>query len=765
MSGHKRNKRRPQNAPGGKPGPGSGPQPFSPRRQGQASAGKQGEEKGTRPGEGITKSSKRRRAVFFALGFFVVLLGIGAFVFFRNKGMKPFDGNILVITLDTTRADSLGAYGGEGNHTPNLDRLAREGVMFKNCMTPVPLTLPAHITLFTGRTPLAHQVRNNGRYALAPQETTLAERLKPAGFQTYAVIASYVLLGRFGLNQGFDEYDDSLDSYKVMNSYNSEIAADAVSGRFRGWLAKHGNERFFAWVHFYDPHEPYAPPKEYRPGPEEEKNPESLYLGEVEFMDHHVGAVIAELKAQGVSDKTLVVVAGDHGEAFGEHGEKGHVFFCYEQNLKVPLIFHHETLLPKNTVIEDPVGLTDVMPTLLELCGLERGKELNGQSLVPYLRPKAKKLPPRLLYMETLYGFEEMGWAPLQGLVEGDVKFISLPRPELYDLRQDPTENKNLFDERPDAARRLKDLLASYISSHTELQPTAKRDMTAEDVRQLQSLGYLASDSGSSGHNMDPKDGITLQNRTEDFFKTLEKVPGRDLEAAIDRFYRDNGVGKTPGVYSRLIRLYEKREMTDKVVETLHKTIAEFPDNIGSQMHLARTYSIMKKHDQVVAVARQILEKDPINSNAFILMGNAFAALGDLDKARASLESALKIEPENVSLRLKIAELLIARGKNPEALKTYDVLITEEDILKDHKVLYKIALFYAKNGLERQAADLMERCCRLNPSGGYYFFQGMLLFRLEDYDAAQKAMKTALEQYGGELTPEQLAQAEKLVRS
>ena len=188
---------------------------------------------------------------------------------------------------------------------PHLDRLAREGIMFKNCSTPVPLTLPAHASLFTGRTPLAHQVRNNGRYALGSGESTLAERLKPAGFQSYAVIASYVLLGRFGLKQGFDEYDDSLDSYKIMNSYNTEITADAVSGRFRDWLSKHKEERFFAWVHFYDPHEPYAPPQEFRTGAEE-KDPKSLYLGEVEFMDHHVGKILEDLKALGLLANTAL---------------------------------------------------------------------------------------------------------------------------------------------------------------------------------------------------------------------------------------------------------------------------------------------------------------------------------------------------------------------------------------------------------------------------------------------------------------------------
>jgi arylsulfatase A-like enzyme/thioredoxin-like negative regulator of GroEL len=720
---------------------------------------------GRKLAEGIfIMAGNNRKIIFLGLGAVIVLLVLAALLLFQGKGKEPFDGNLLVITLDTTRADSLGVYGGAGNHTPNLDRLARDGIMFKNCSTPVPLTLPAHASLFTGRTPLAHQVRNNGRYALAPRELTLAERLKPAGFQSYAVIASYVLLGRFGLKQGFDEYDDSLDSYKIMNSYNTEITADAVSSRFRAWLSKHKEDRFFAWVHFYDPHEPYAPPEEYRAGPDE-KDPKSLYLGEVEFMDHHVGKILEELKALGLLANTLLVVVGDHGEAFAEHGEKGHAIFCYEENLRVPLIFFHETLLPKNAVVEERVSLVDILPTLLELYDLERGEDLQGRSLVPFFRPGTKNPPPRPLYMESLYGFEEMGWAPLTGIVEGDMKFVSLPRPEVYDLRQDPRESANLYEARPDLARRLKERLASFVSSRTEFQPETKRALTAEDIRQLQSLGYISSNPSQSRNNRDPKDGIVLDAKVNEFFKVVEHVPDRHIEGDIDRFLRDNGIDKSPALYARLWRLYEKRKNRDKVVETLREAMAAFPEEVGSQMQLAQVYSVMKKYDLVISLGRQILERDPANPVAHILMGDAYTALRNFDEAQVNLEKALKLEPENISLLIKYAELLISQGKIPEVLKVYDVLITKEDILKDHEFLYKLALFYAKNDNDRQAEELMKRCCHLHPSGRYYFYHAVILSRLENYEAAIKIMRVALEQHADELSPDQRAQAEKLLRS
>jgi arylsulfatase A-like enzyme/Tfp pilus assembly protein PilF len=698
-------------------------------------------------------------------GAALVLAVLAASLLLRGRRLEPFSGNLLVITLDTTRADSLGVYGGEGDHTPNLDRLAREGILFKDCVTPVPLTLPAHVSLFTGRTPLAHQVRNNGRYALAPSETTMAERFKAAGFRSYAVIASYVLLGRFGLNQGFDEYDDSLDTYKALNSYNTEIPADVVSSRFLGWLADHKDERFFAWVHFYDPHEPYRPPAEYRGGAAASGDPKRLYLGEVEFMDHHVGRILEGLKSLGLGPRTLIVAVGDHGEAFAEHGESGHAIFCYEENIRVPLIIYRETALARRRVVEERVSLTDILPTLLDVFGLETGRGLQGRSFAPVLRPGKDVLQPRPFYLESLYGFEDWGWAPLSGLIDGDLKFISLPRPELYDLRRDPGERENLFEARPGQAKRLQELLASYVSSHTELGSPSKRDMTAEDVRRLRSLGYVSAVTRPSAGVLDPKDGVAIDLKVVEFFKALENVPSRDVDTALAAFLKRNGIDKGPAVLSRLRHFFEKRREWDRVAWTLEEALAGSPDDTEVRTELAWAYSVLKRYDEVVSMGREILERDPSNSLAHILIGDAFEATGDAEKAQAEIEKALELEPENVSLRIKSAELLIKRKRIPEALADYDRLITNPDVLKDPEFLFKLAVFYAGNGRGRQAADLMAACCRLRPSGRNLFFQAVILARLGDYTAARASMRIALEKHRDELTAEQRDQAEKLLRS
>ncbi|HSA94433.1 MAG TPA: tetratricopeptide repeat protein, partial [Acidobacteriota bacterium] len=312
---------------------------------------------------------------------------------------------------------------------------------------------------------------------------------------------------------------------------------------------------------------------------------------------------------------------------------------------------------------------------------------------------------------------------------------------------------------------RLKDLLASFVSSHTELRSAPQREMTAEDASRLRSLGYVAAATWPSGGVLDPKDGVALDLKVAEFFKTLENVSSRDVDAALAAFLEKNGLEKGPAVYSRLWHFYEQRRDWERVAGTLEAALAGSPEDVAIRGQLAWAYSILKRYDQVVSAGREILERDPSNSLARILMADAFEATSDLAAAQAELDKALELEPENVSLRLKFAELLIKRRNIPEALAAYDRLIANPDVLKDHELLFKLAVFYAANGRDRQAADLLAACCRLHPSGRNYFFQAVILSRLGNFDAARASMRTALERYSDELTAEQRDQAEKFLRS
>ncbi|MCP4201424.1 MAG: sulfatase, partial [bacterium] len=328
------------------------------------------------------------------------------------------DHNLLLITIDTLRADRLGSYGYDHAETPNLDRLAAEGVRFENAYSPVPLTLPTHSTLFTGQYPFTTGVRINGVHYLDEAAVTLAEQFRDRDFDTAAFVSAYVLTSKFGLDQGFDEYEDSLDLGDNLFRFTSEIRADETYRRFSAWLAdwktkEHSGRakprRFFSWIHFYDPHLPYDPPAPYA-----ERFPESPYDGEIAFVDYQVGKILANLEGSGLLDSTLIVVTSDHGEAFGEHVEEGHGLLTYNETLRVPLIVYAPEGLSGGRVIPDPVGIVEVAPTLAELCGLEPG-DFDGGSLVPLL--EGAERPEPSLYFESLAGVDAKNWAPRTGIL------------------------------------------------------------------------------------------------------------------------------------------------------------------------------------------------------------------------------------------------------------------------------------------------------------------------------------------------------------
>jgi arylsulfatase A-like enzyme len=317
----------------------------------------------------------------------LLLLVVGTVLFLvLGDHQKAWDGNVLIITLDTTRADVLGCYGNQQVKTPHLDRLGRQGIRFENCYSPVPLTLPSHCTIFTGKYPIGHGVRNNGTFYLNDNHHTLTEIYQKKGYHTYAVISAFVLLSKFGLKQGFDVYDDSLDSYKIVNTFNSEITADAIYEKFSTWFTENWQQKFFAWIHFYDPHSPYQPPQQFFKK-EDIRNKEALYRGEVSFMDVYIGKIMEDLEKKDILDKTLVVVVGDHGEAFGEHREyAGHSVFCYQENIRVPFFLFNPSIFKEPAVVRDRVSIADIMPTLLELSGLETDEGIQGKSLVSLLK-------------------------------------------------------------------------------------------------------------------------------------------------------------------------------------------------------------------------------------------------------------------------------------------------------------------------------------------------------------------------------------------
>lgn len=652
-------------------------------------------------------SAPRLRRLFLPIGLAAgAALAAGFFLVLRRPAIpRDPEADILLITLDTFRADRLGANGGPAGLTPGLDALGREGVVFRNAVSPVPMTLPAHATLLTGLDPPSHGVRTNGKYLLAEGAETLAETLKAAGYETAAFVSSFVLDRRFGLHQGFDVYDDRLPGAVKFANLESERRAPETFQAFRAWLEGRGGGKFFAWVHFYDPHFPYDPPEPYRSDPRFA----TPYDGEIACADAAVGEIVGALKRLGLYERTLILAVGDHGEAFGEHGEdKGHTFFCYEENLRVPLVVKPAGRRTAGRVVETRVGLADVMPTLLDYARRPRPWGLQGMSLLPAVAGRRLKAD-RTFYFESLYAKEVLGCVPLLGLYRGDRKYIRLPRPELYDLAGDPREEKNLLPRESRDVRPLEAELERLARDSAGLAAEAARAVSEEEKKRLLSLGYLAGGrpARQAGSGCDPKDRIAFWNRT---------VHARELAAAgrmseaepLLRALSDENPGFTP-LLEDLAAVYRAQGRTADLEALMDRAIARDPENAA--LRIAYGFNLVQAGlpERAIAVLRPAQETLDLDEREayFFILGSALGQTGDAAGAAEAFGRVLEVEPENhEAARLRGMSLLYL-GRYGEALEA--LRLAEKGLPDDPRVLEDLVLCYEKLGDAARAAAYRAR--------------------------------------------------------
>jgi arylsulfatase A-like enzyme len=438
---------------------------------------------------------------------------------FHQRPEPPL--GIVIITLDTTRADRLPVYGFPAPEMPHLARLAREGVVFDRATSVAPLTLPAHCSLFTGLFPPAHGVRDNADPSLSPDHTTLAETLREQGFKTGAFVGSAVLDADRGLAQGFDHYAGVADIGVPVQTAAAwrranEVVTDAIQ-----WLE--GIEgRFFLWAHLYDPHRPYDPPEPFR------SRYTDPYVGEIAFADSQIGRLLDALERRTMLDRTIVVVAGDHGESLGDHGERDHGVFVYQSTLNVPLIIRAPQVRSRR--IADVVRLVDVMPTVLELLGVN-SDSVDGVSLAAMMRGDARDVELDA-YAESFYP-RRFGWSALRTLRAGRYKLIDAPRPELYDLDRDPFELRNIYDERRSVAVALARQLDTFGRALARGRSASPPATSTELLERLASVGYVASDPPAPAsqdlHLPDPKDCIATAPKNGPSFDRTRSSPSTSV--------------------------------------------------------------------------------------------------------------------------------------------------------------------------------------------------------------------------------------------
>jgi arylsulfatase A-like enzyme/Flp pilus assembly protein TadD len=576
----------------------------------------------------------RRAAAAGLVGLLLAVAGC------RRAPVSARGDNLVLVTIDTLRADHVGCYGAASAVTPNLDRLAREGVRFAAADSPVPLTLPAHASILTGQLPPHHGLRINGTGRLPEGAATLATRLKAAGYRTGAFVAAFVLDRRFGLGQGFDRYDDEIPR-DTQAGLEAERPGKIVVDRALAFLAEDRTKPFFLWVHLYEPHAPYAPPE-----PFASRFAGRPYDGEVATADDLVGRLLADLESSGAAGRTVVALAGDHGESLGEHGELTHGLLLYEPALHVPLVVRAPGALPAGSTVKTPVSLVDLAPTLAALLELPAPAAApaagDGRDLSAALRD-GREPGAGEQYAETQYP-ASFGWSPIQALRSGGTKYIAAPRPELYDLDADPGEAANLVARREGDAAELAAKVAAVVPA--TVAPTGGAD--AETRARLASLGYLAGaalPAAGSGPLRDPKDAVALFRRFEESHAAL--VGGRFAEAR-SGFEQLLVEDPTNSVFTgQLAEICRRTGDLSRAIELYRTSVERAPSDADARYNLAVTLEDVGRHDEAFAALSAAIRLDPGRPEAHNALGIALAARGELPAAREELSRAVALDPHS----------------------------------------------------------------------------------------------------------------------
>ncbi len=585
-----------------------------------------------------------------ALALFVAAAAILVFVFVRQppsasegaaragRELPRGERSVLVVTVDTTRPDRLEPYGADNVETPVLSRLAQRGIVFENASAVAPITLVAHTSILSGLYPFEHGVRNNGLQYVSESVTTLAERLQAEDYRTAAFVSAAVLDQRYGLDQGFEVYDDDLSQRRnVSPRMVADRPAEYTVAAAAAWLdGLDEDENFFAWVHFYDPHASYSPPPPYR-----DEYRERLYDGEIAYMDAQLGELLSHprllggwgaTQGEGGGEPPIVMVIGDHGESLGEHGERTHAILAYDSTLHVPWVLHVPGG-PSGLRISEHVGQVDLMPTVLSLLELAPAQGLAGRDLVPLIEGRVDE-PERPYYSETYLPFYTYGWAKLRVMRRGRWKLIDAPAPELYDLVRDPRELTDQHGQESGLTHDLKRDLDEWLEASGDGDREASLSLDSEALAQLRSLGYASVGSGRQD------DGSERPNPME----MIEQHVG--LERA-RTFLAD--------------RLY------DQAVRQLEGVLRRDPQNLAALIDLVRAHEGLGNIEEALRLAERALTLDPEYTQTYMMLARLEAQHDDLPKAIELVDLAIGRDPQHPDLRIQKASFLQRLGRLDEA--------------------------------------------------------------------------------------------------
>jgi arylsulfatase A-like enzyme/Flp pilus assembly protein TadD len=652
----------------------------------------------------------------------IVLIGAGIWLAGRRRGSATGIRHVVLISLDTTRADHLSCYGYGRKTTPNIDALAEQGYLFSNTTTTIPLTLPAHTSMLTGTIPPHHGRHENNDHYFDPSHVTLAQLLKKKGYRSGAFVGSQILNGSFGLDRGFDIYQDLF-----AEEDQSQRRAEEVNRAAFRWLDKQKGDPVFMFLHYYDPHAEYDPPE-----PFASKFKESPYAGEIAYADHCIGQVVAKLKKLGMYDSSLIIVTGDHGEMLGEHGEAGHMYFIYESAIKVPLICK----LPESNGphrIDDIAGIIDIVPTVCDLLDIAPPAGIEGESLAGYFSDTPPEQPDRYMYCESLYPTRYKANS-LLCLVGRQFKYIQTTRPELYDLQNDPGELTNLVEAEPHRVRILKDRLAQVLEQSVRTENGSQdTPISAQALKHLRSLGYVTGGSVKEDFSFDqdaedPKDAIGFH---EDFRKIFHMSGENEI---VDiRALGDPLISQRPEFYEAynvLLGLAMKQKDYDVAIYYGQKALKIKPDDFNVHNIMGMAYFQTKQSQSAVRYFQRalvLMPEDRKDSATELLqiynqLGLSYSRQKKFEPAIVQFEETLKLNPDQPEILNALAQALLSCRnpaiKDPSRALKLAKQACELTQSKIPRYLSTLAVAYATANNLSEAVKILEKALPLARAQG-----------------------------------------------
>jgi arylsulfatase A-like enzyme/Flp pilus assembly protein TadD len=654
--------------------------------------------------------------------------------------------NLLIVTLDTTRADRLGCYGYSQAATPALDALAADGVLFENAYAPCPVTLPSHCTMFTGLTPREHGIHHNGLGALDGKIPTLAGGLSRLGYATGGFVGAFVLHRKFGLDRGFRTYDDSVGAEILNGQVQRRRNGSRVVDAALEWLRPRVRQPFCCWVHLFDPHAPYQAREELF-GDRFAAQP---YDAGISFVDRQVGRLVEFLDEHDLRRRTLIVIVGDHGEGLGEHGEREHGHMLYNSTIRVPLLIVDPSSGTTGRRVSTAVSLVDLEPTIADCLGLKLSPNAAARSFGRAMR--GETMPARACYIESDIPFLEHRWAPQRAFVAENWKYIRSPRPELYNLVDDPAELHNLAETLPD---RVESLEASMLNLEMQIPARGAEQvkLSANDRRSLASLGYVGDPAGDRRDGQNPteigqalpdiKDRLRYheavedanmlldQNQPQAALQALEKIVAAVPDYLPARMFLGEALVKTGNLHearavfeqvvgddpelaaarSRLGWVLGHLNEPETALAELKRAFDLAPDTAEFHVNLGSTYFELSHPDEATEMFRRAVEIDSAAANFEI--GRILAAGGDVKGAIRSYKQTLADDPNWIHLHSEIA-ILLARQKHFDEAIDYARKAVEL-CPRDADAHYNLGVMYAEKALWHDAVSALQTALRLNP--------------------------------------------------